>query len=507
MSKIAQFVFHGIYSSAYMPTALVPGGPDGGIFEYRDRNDIPIGPVLARTGGSKDPQYFNNPEGSSEYIEGAKYKKFETEEEVVNYHRTSYNTSSSSPEGLPNFKNYIKFERKDFAKYRGLFHGMLKTAKVTSTTSHEFKRKEVQMKLEPNPSYRPCPPTCPPVGKPYIIRKKIFDFNSKFEGTIEIDGNKFENDKNFQNRVPLTTLSYNLNDDSETLSIGGGGFQLYKDKWQFNSDVFRFGYFLNPFNSEANIYPLDRTNLNQPVLGSPFITANLASYDEIINFNIAGFVNSNHQFFNKKESTKNLSSLNPGNVDVKSSINYNIEEGYEPTIGFFYENISLSAFQFSEYISDGSSLYYIESTKEFLYFIEFFSICSFLTTPYFMINAPEHIISTIPAFLARSKKYQSGPNEEKNNTFKVVKINLTIDGIDEPFTIEALQGINPLKWEDKDSKNLSDSISDSEVFTGQTLVNAVLEMESKVDFSNLNIHLYSWNENNFDINNPFPAPL
>ncbi len=504
MSKIAQFVFHGIYSSKYLPSQRVLGGPGGGTFEYQDRNDIPIGTVLARTGGPKDPQYFNNPDESPEYIEGSKYKKFETEDEAVNFYRKTL-LPLISPEDLPNFKNYIKFERKDFAKYRGLFHGMLKTAKITSTLSHEYKRKEVQMKLAPNPSYRPCPPTCPPVGKPNIIRKKIFDFNAKFDANVEIDGNIFENDKNFQNRFPLLHLNYFLDKDSETLRFGERGPDLYKNKWEFNSEIVP-DFFKNPITFKPNTYPFDRSRLNQPVLGSQ----ELLDYNNYIDdgsrkLEMGGVILIEND--SVKEDNQELSSVNPGFVDVKSSTTYNIEDGYEPTINSCSSEISIKVFQVD------FPLFYIESTKEFIYFIELdinFDFLSDVLSDDFFINAPDHKITTYPPLTAFMKKYANGPATEKNTTFKVVNINLTIDGIDDTFTIQALQGDDTLIWKDEESQQLSDAISDSEVFDGpdeDELVNAVLEIESKANFSNLNIHLYSWNKDNFSVDNPFPAPL
>jgi hypothetical protein len=502
MSKIAQFVFHGIYSSKYLPSQRVLGGPGAGTFEYQDRNDIPIGTVLARTGGPKDPQYFNNPDESTEYIEGSKYKKFETEDEAVNFYRKTL-LPLISPEDLPNFKNYIKFERKDFAKYRGLFHGMLKTAKITSTLSHQYKRKEVQMKLVPNPSYRPCPPTCPPVGKPNIIRKKIFDFNAKFDGTVEVDGNVFENDKNFQNRFSLLPLNYFLDKDSETLRFGERGPELYKNKWEFNSEIVP-NFFKNPFSSEINIYPFDRSRLNQPVLGSQELLDFNFSSDggSIKKLEIGGVILIEND--SVKDNNQSLSSLEPGFVDVNSSTTYNIEDGYEPTINSCSSEISLKVFQ------QDFPLFYIESTKEFIYFIELdinFSFLSDVPSNYFFVNAPDHRITTYPPLTAIIEKYVSGPETEKNNTFKVVNVNLTIDGIDNAFTIQALQGNDTLIWKDEQSQQLSDAISDSEVFDGQTLVSTVLEIESKATFSNLKIHLYSWNEDNFGLDNPFLPPL
>jgi hypothetical protein len=498
MSKIAQFVFHGIYSSEYLFSYPVLGGPGAGTFYYQDRNDIPIGTVLARTGGPKDPQYFNNPDESSEYVEGSKYKKFETEDEAVNFYRKTL-LPLISPEDLPNFKNYIKFERKDFAKYRGLFHGMLKTAKITSTLSHEYKRKEVQMKLAPNPSYRPCPPTCPPVGKPNIIRKKIFDFNAKFDATIEIDGNVFENDKNFQNRFSLLPLNYFLDKNSETLRFGERGPELYKNEWEFNSEIVP-DFFKNSITLKPNTYPFDRSRLNQPVLGSQELL-DVNNVGGIQNLEIGGRILIENS--SVKEDNQNLSSLRPGIVNVNSSTTYNIEDGYEPTINSCSSEMSLKIFQ------QHFPLFYIESTKEFIYFIELEIYFDFLSDAFsdFVINAPDHRITTYPPLTAFMEKYANGPVTEKNNTFKVVNINLTIDGIDDTFTIQALQGDDRLIWKDQQSQQLSDAISDSEVFDDQTLVYTVLEIESKATFSNLNIHLYSWNEDNFSVDNPFPPPL
>jgi hypothetical protein len=502
MSKIAQFVFHGLYSSKYSSYKQFLGGNGNDFFEYYDRSDIPIGPISARTGGHKDPLYFYNPEGSDEYKEGAKYKKFETEEEAVNYYnKSTFFMFSGRPEYLPSYKNYFKFPRKDFGKYRSLFHGMLKTSKITADLIQKYARTEVRMKLDPNPNYRPCPPTCPPVGEPNIINKKTFQFNSQYTANVVIDGQIFENDENFKDKIPLLNLNYFLNKDEETLSLSAGGEKIYKNKWEFNPDFFK-NFFIDQLNFEFNGYPLDRTRLNQPVTTSPESLAFTFNTDNgsMQGLNIGGSVELTHDNIN--DNNKNLNSSNAGGITVNSSFNYdlNTEE--------FEQVFSTPDFYGIEFKVFDPEIYYIESTQEFIYFINFnFSLSEFGMIPSFVANRSLHLVGTNFELAFRDRTYPTSTTEETDVKFEKININLFIDGVDTVHQIEALQIKNYI-WDDKNAKELASQISDGEEFTGnQNLFDGVLDLTSEAYFSNLNIYLNTWNEDNFGLENPFPAPL
>jgi hypothetical protein len=526
MSKIAQFVFHDLYSFNYSAFQRFDNGGTNDYFEYYDRNDIPIGPIEARTGGHRNPLYFSSPEGGSEY------KKFETEEEILEYHqKLTFAQFGGKPDYVPDYKNYFKFPRKDFGKYSKLFHGMLKTSKITADFTHKYSRKEVQMKLDPNPNYRPCPPTCPSIGRSHIINKKIFDFNSTFNANIVIDGKIFENDPNFQNRIPLLNLTYLLDKNKENLILGSRGTKIYKNKWEFNNNFFD-DFVLNPFTGRVNLYPFDRTRLNQPVITSPLSIDSAFSSDLGFMQGLEIGCELNLEY-TSKDKLKKLNSSNAGDVTMERTSEYNLDSKSGFTEVFSTDSSSTIIFSVSlPSLYDNSYLYYIESTQEFMYFIDFdFRFNYFSSDPSFYANRPEHIIST-NLILALIEKYENGPVSEAKTEYEKININLSIDGLDTVHKIEAIQ-IKNLKWEDKESKRLAAKITDGEEFNPQPtfdpelvgvepftdnqgrvfntttdqLVSAILDIESNSTFSNLTIHLNSWDENNFSLNNPFPAPL
>jgi hypothetical protein len=519
MSKIAKFVFHDLYSFNYSAYQQFDNGGTNDYFKYYDRNDIPIGPISASIGGFKNPLYITKPEEG-----GAEYKKFETEEEVLQYHqKLVFGQFNGKPDYIPDFKNYFKFPRKDFGKYSKLFHGMLKTSKITANLSHDYSRKEVQMKLDSNPAYRPCPPTCPPIGTVSIINKKFFDFKSKFSANIVIDGEIFENDPNFQNRIPLNYLQYLLTEDEENLTLGYFE-KIYDKKWEFNNDFFKY-FFLNAFTGETNFYPFDRTRLNQPVVLSPLsLDAGFGSLSYMEGLRVGGTLRLNYSVEDK---TKNLNSSNAGKINMENIAEYtwNTDSGFSEV----FSTLDSSTIIFEV---GNPNLYYIESTQEFMYFIDFDLRYSAFGDINFIVNRPDHVVCTNVVLALIGEKYENGPDSQENINYEKININLSIDGVDTVHQIEAIQ-VKNLKWEDKESKRLAAKITDGEEFnpvptfdpelvgvepftdnqgrvsntTTDRLVSAVLDIESNMTFSNLTIHLNTWNEDNFGLDNPFPTPL
>jgi hypothetical protein len=487
MSKISPHFFHSLYSSNYNVFGDI----------YYGQFEIPIidFPVIFGVPSDIDYQqerpiyYWQNSAIFLDLLRGnKKILEFKSEDDAFIWYKKTSNRNYYDKLKVPLTKNYFKFNKKDFYKYRFLFNGMIKTGRIISNFNVDYKAQFTSIFPEFD-------------GTQDVIKKEqsSITFNTNiyndFNGTILL------NDQNFKNRVPFNKMHYagGFFDDAGSPSPGRKinvlnteelfGYNapisfysnsntdfIYNQDWIFNENFLTINKF--PFFRK---YPYDRSNLNNPVF--PYKVTNAYNSPEL-NFSFGSKVAINSE-------EKKFEFDKVGNINA--TLDYKVTPEPQDGQGFVSAGNNFSV--------QLSAVLYLKESKEFLVFFEYYNeintpfLNTVSTTLEWRFRNPSQ---NTPIYISEIF-HQEGRENTKEIGFKKKNVDIFIETDGNNFinhTIEVL-----IEDQSRFTRGIYNS-SPVEENIGDYLDSSNLNF----DISKESIYIYGWKKEDFSTELRYPEP-
>ncbi len=488
MSKISHHCFHGLYSTNY--------NVDGNI--YYGKFDIPIIDFPAILGVPSDIDYtaqqpinyWQLPFSHLDLLKDTKkFLEFKTEDEAFIWYKKTLNQRNYDKLTVPLVKNYFKFKKKDFYKYRFLFNGMIKTGRITTNSYSDYNAKFTEIyPVEVNNDAQ------------VEIRKRNFSVNSSTNIYNDFNGMVLLNDENFKNRIPFNKMHYaggyfdggpgqelNVLNTEELYGFNANRVYgstsntnfIYNQNWIFNENYFKTNRF--PFFQK---YPYDRSNLNNPVF--PYKVTNSYISPEL-NFSFGSTVAVNKE-------GKKFEFNKVGNIIA--NLNYTDTDPSQQYYGAVSAGNNLKA--------QLSAVFYLKETQEFMVFFEYFN----------EFGAPfsSSISSSLewrvrnPLLSERSNSYISSINYKQQYEQEYKLIGVEKKNIDIFIETDGNNFINhTIEILVQDNTRSTIGIYDSSLTEGN--IGYYLDSSTtNFDISQQAIYIYGWKKEDFSDDLRYPEP-
>jgi hypothetical protein len=494
MSKISHHCFHGLYSTNY--------NVNGDI--YYGKFDIPIIDFPAILGVPSDIEYTEQRPISywqlpSVYLDllkdTKKFLEFKTEDEAFIWYKKTLNQRNYDKLTVPLVKNYFKFKKKDFHKYRFLFNGMIKTGRITTNSYSDYNAKFTEIyPVDVNTT-------------PLQIRKRNWSINSSTNIYNDFNGMVLLNDENFKNRIPFNKMYYaggyfdggpeqqvnvlnteelyGFNANKEYYGSSNTNF-IYNQDWIFNENYVKINQF--PFFRK---YPYDRSNLNNPVF--PYRVSSSYISPEI-NFAFGSTVSLNNKEkkfeFNKVGNI--IADLNYTNTDPSVAQ----EESNRVSAG---NNLKAQL----------SAVFYLKETEEFMVFFEYFNE---IVASSALIFGSSSISSSLewrvrnPLLIERSNSYISSLNYKEQYKEEYKLIDVEKKNIDIFIETDGNNFINhTIEILVQQNTRTTIGIYDSSL-TQENIGTYLDSATVNFDISQQAIYIYGWKKEDFSNDVRYPEP-